>query len=240
MSSPLHTWHLCGWNGMMNVTLSQQAQFINVSITPNGHWRTNIFFFFPLLSKLCSPWSYQKWVTWVTEGKNEVENVRWIVQHSRKSTELAIRRAEIHKEELNGSSCARNPPRVEEKRPKCEARGKRKITKEPLSKSPYSRCSFLFRQAQQLQGVGLSLYLYMACCPCGHFREWHFKRTLILLAIIRGKWVWKISTICLLFNVRSLVLPTIGTIWLYECIIYIHVNLRRIWSDYVFVDYPPG
>lgn len=118
--------------------------------------------------------------------------------------------------------------------------GKRKITKEPLSKSPYSRCSFLFRQAQQLQGVGLSLYLYMACCPCGHFREWHFKRTLILLAIIRGKWVWKISTICLLFNVRSLVLPTIGTIWLYECIIYIHVNLRRIWSDYVFVDYPPG
>ena len=50
-----------------------KAQFINVNITPNGHWRTNLFFF-PLLSKLCSPWSYQKWVTWVTEGKNEVEN----------------------------------------------------------------------------------------------------------------------------------------------------------------------
>lgn len=83
------------------------------------------FFFFLLLSKLCSPWSCQKWVTWVTEGKNEVENVSWTLQHSRKSTELAVRRAEIHKEELNGSSCAWNPPRVEEKRPKCEARGEK-------------------------------------------------------------------------------------------------------------------
>lgn len=124
MSSPLHNWHLCGWDGMMNVMLSQQAQFINVNITPNGHWRTNLFFF-PLLSKLCSPWSYQKWVTWVTEGKNEVENVNWTLQHPRKSTELAVRRAEIHKKELNGSSCARNPPRVEERRPKCEARGEK-------------------------------------------------------------------------------------------------------------------
>lgn len=100
-----------------------KAQFINVNITPNGHWRTN--FFFSFLRKLCSPWSYQKWVTWVTEGKNEVGNVSWILQHSRKSTELAVRRAEIHKEELNGSSCARNPPRVEEKRPKCEAQGEK-------------------------------------------------------------------------------------------------------------------
>ena len=120
-----------------------KAEFINVNITPNGHWRTN--FFFSLLRKLCSLWSYQKWVRWVTKGKNEVENVSWILQHSRQSTELAARRAEIHKEELNGSSCARNPPRVEEKRPKCEARGERKITKEPLSASPYSKMHFSFQ-----------------------------------------------------------------------------------------------
>ena len=61
-----------------------------------------------------------------------------------------------------------------------------------------------------------------------------------LLAIIRGKWVWKTRTTCLLFNVRSLLGSTICTIWIYECIIYFHVNLRRIWSDYVFVDYLPG
>ena len=138
-------------------------------------------FFFSLLRKLCSLWSYQKWVRWVTKGKNEVENVSWILQHSRQSTELAARRAEIHKEELNGSSCARNPPRVEEKRPKCEARGKGRLQKSLYLQVPIQRCTFLFRQTQQLKEVDLSLYLYMSCCPCHHFREWHFKRTLIFV-----------------------------------------------------------
>ena len=140
VSSPLPKWH-SGWNGVMSVTLSQSLSMLTSRLMAIEE---QTFFFF-LYWENCSPWSYQKWVRWVTKGKNEVENVSWILQHSRQSTELAARRAEIHKEELNGSSCARNPPRVEEKRPKCEARGERKITKEPLSESPYSKMHFSFQ-----------------------------------------------------------------------------------------------
>lgn len=156
-----------------------KAQFINVNITPNGHWRTNIFF--SLLRKLCSPWSYQKWVRWVTKGENEVENVSWILQHSRQSTELAARRAEIHKEELNAPLVLEILHELKKRNRNVKHGGKGRLQKTLYLKVPIQRCTFLFRQTQQLQEVDLSLYLHMSCCPCHHFREWHFKRTLIFV-----------------------------------------------------------
>lgn len=50
-------------------------------------------------------------------------------------------------------------------------RGKGRLQKSLYLKGSIQRCSFLFSQAQQLQEVGLSLYLHISCCPCHHFRE---------------------------------------------------------------------
>lgn len=52
------------------------------------------------------------------------------------------------------SSCAWNPPRVEEKRSECKAQGKRKITKEPLSKRFYSKMQFSFQASTTVTRSG--------------------------------------------------------------------------------------
>lgn len=61
---------------------------------------------------------------------------------------------------MNGSSCALTVWGVEEKRPECKTQGEKGRLQESLYlKSPIQRCGCLFKQAQQLQEVGLFLYL---------------------------------------------------------------------------------
>lgn len=91
---------------------------------------------------------------------------------------------------MNGSSPAPTPPGASEKRPECKAQGEKgRLQKNLYLKGPIQRCTFLFRQAQQLQEVALSLYLQISRCSCWHFGEQHFKRRAptFLLAIMGGK-----------------------------------------------------